>query len=120
MTATVVTRDFTSNVHIATKEFSSYGNDHKAMTKILPPNRVYTCKVDYPFNTGFELKVKVDEKGMTLKGFVTRLANAYKKHYKKIDEDKIDDGYWHGIGDLYLEKTCINDEALTIEVWIGS
>jgi hypothetical protein len=121
MTATASTRDYTSNIHIATKEFSSYGDDnHRAMTKILPPNRVYTCKVDYPFNTGFTFKVKVGENGMTLKGFVTRLSNAYKKHYEKIENDEVDDGYWHGIDDLYLEKTLINDESLTIEVWIGS
>jgi len=40
-----VTRDFHTNIHIATKEFTSYGNTTKAMTPVLLANRVYTCEV---------------------------------------------------------------------------
>lgn len=113
-------RDFITNFHLVSKEFSTYGSETKSMTPVLRENRVYACKVDYPFETGFTFNIKVGEKPITLRGFATRLSNAYKKHYEKIDSEKIVDGYWHGMGDLFLEKIMVNDETNTIEVWIGS
>jgi hypothetical protein len=118
-TAISKTRDFATNIHIATKSFQ-YNTIHKPMTRILFGPAYYVCKVDYPFNNGFIKKVWVTQRGLTLKGFVTLLCNAYKKHYDAIHNNKVDDGYFHGIGDLYLERIMINDEAKTIEIWIGS
>lgn len=111
--------EFITNVHIASKRFySGDASGEKAMTHVLPENKVYTCKVDYPFEKGFTFNIKVGEKPLTLRGFVARLRNAYMKHYEKIHNEKVDDGYWHSLGDLFLEKLIVNDNK--IELWIGS
>lgn len=112
------TRKISSNIHIKSSNFE-YG-DSKPMTNVLPPNSTYTCKVSYPFDNGFTMQVNAGDKGMTLKAFNTKLRDAYKRHYKAIDADKIDDGYWHGLDDLFLEGVDVNDDEKTIGIVIGS
>ena len=84
---------------------------------LLPANKVYTLIIDYPFDDEGKFTIKTG-KGLGFVGLVKRIFSCYEKQY--ANAEKSNNGYWHGIGDLYLEGIDLNHKDKTIRLSVGS
>jgi len=83
----------------------------------LPPNSLYTLRIDYPLDVGVGFPVKTGKQGMDITEILGTIGDAYEKVYATPNHF----GIWgHGIGDLVLESVTVDHDSKLITLSVGS
>jgi hypothetical protein len=83
----------------------------------LPANQTYVLTIDYPFDQPGDYPINTG-KGMGVLELLPHIYQAYKYQYQNAK--KTGNGYWHGIGDLFIEGIKVNHQIKQITLEVGS
>jgi hypothetical protein len=83
----------------------------------LPAYKTYVLIIDYPFDKEGYFPINTG-KGMGVLDLLPHIYEAYKEQYRDAKKNK--NGYWHGIGDLFVEGIKVNHQSKKITLEVGS
>ena len=107
----------TQSLNLAIPIINLVGDYLKGNFDNLPPNEIYTLKLNYPLRKEFKFQIKTGKKGMHLFSLLKKIG----KIYNDIYDDQEEYGVWgHFLDDLCLEGISINHVSKTISLDIGS